>query len=81
MEITKPYDTPMPTCTKIEIDEYGKNINDTMHRGMIRSLLYLSLSHPIIVFNVGLCARFQCKPKESPLATVKKDLEMLEGNE
>lgn len=46
---------------------------------MIGSLLYLIASMPDIVFNVGLCARFQANPKESHLKAVKTILRYLKG--
>lgn len=72
MESSKSYDTPIPTSAKLDVDEHGKSVNKTMYRGMTDSLLYLTLSHPDIVFSVGLCARFQSKPKESHLTSVKR---------
>ncbi|XP_070004637.1 secreted RxLR effector protein 161-like [Nicotiana tabacum] len=44
---------------------------------MIGSLLYLNAGKPDIIFNVGLCARFQENPKESHLAVVKRLLRYL----
>jgi len=44
---------------------------------MIGSLLYLTASRRDIVFSVGLCARFQSKPNESHLKTVKRFLRYL----
>ncbi|XP_070034283.1 uncharacterized protein [Nicotiana tomentosiformis] len=46
---------------------------------MIWSLLYLTASRPDIIFNVGLCARFQANPKESHLMVVKMTLRYLKG--
>ncbi|XP_057545880.1 secreted RxLR effector protein 161-like, partial [Amaranthus tricolor] len=46
---------------------------------MIGSLLYLTASHPDIMFSVCLCARFQANPKESHLTAVKRIFRYLHG--
>jgi len=47
------------------------------YRGMIGSLLYLTVSRPDIVFSVELCARFQSKPNETHLKAVKRIIRYL----
>ncbi|XP_070014184.1 secreted RxLR effector protein 161-like [Nicotiana sylvestris] len=61
------------------MDETGYPVNQTMYRGIIGSLLYLTASRPDIVFSVGLCARFQSNPKESHLKAAKRILRYLKG--
>ena len=39
---------------------------------MIGSLLYLTVSHPNLCYNVGGCARYQASTKDSHLLSVKK---------
>ncbi|XP_072081013.1 secreted RxLR effector protein 161-like [Arachis hypogaea] len=39
---------------------------------MIGSLMYLTSSRPDIMQSVGVCSRFQSKPKKSHLSTVKR---------
>ncbi|XP_016482654.1 secreted RxLR effector protein 161-like [Nicotiana tabacum] len=63
------------------MDEAGPPMNQTMYRGIIGSLLYLTASRPDIVFSVGLCARFQSNPKESHLKTAKSILRYLKGTQ
>ncbi|CAN1797734.1 Retrovirus-related Pol polyprotein from transposon RE1 [Linum perenne] len=46
---------------------------------MIGSLLYLTASRPDISFSVGLCAMFQCSPKNSHLIAVKRIFRYLTG--
>ncbi|XP_070030119.1 secreted RxLR effector protein 161-like [Nicotiana sylvestris] len=50
-----------------------------MYRGIIGSLLYLTVSRPDIVINMGLCARFQSNPKESHLKAAKRIMRYLKG--
>ena len=58
MDSSKAINTPMSTSTKLEIDESGESFNQKSYRGMIGSLLYLTVTRPDIMFSVGLCARF-----------------------
>ena len=46
---------------------------------MIGSLLYLTASHPDIMFSTCLCARFQVNPKMSHLLAVKQIFRSLKG--
>lgn len=79
MNDAKPYDTPMPTGSKLVADERGKNIDEILYRGMIGSLLHLAARTLDFMFSVCLCARFLAKPKESHLETVKKIFRYLKG--
>nr|XP_016494866.1 PREDICTED: uncharacterized mitochondrial protein AtMg00810-like [Nicotiana tabacum] len=81
MESSKISDTPIATITRLDMDEPGSPVNETMYRGIIGSLLYLTASRPDIVFSVGLCARFQSSPKESHLKVAKKILRYLKGTQ
>ena len=69
----------MSTTAKLGLDSGGKDINETLYRSMIDSLLYLTASCPDIVYNVGICARCQSKPKESHVRTIKRILKYISG--
>ncbi|GJZ77526.1 retrovirus-related pol polyprotein from transposon TNT 1-94 [Tanacetum coccineum] len=45
----------------------GKQVDATLYRGMIGSLMYLIASRPDLNYVVCLCARYQAKPTESHL--------------
>ncbi|XP_016480926.1 secreted RxLR effector protein 161-like [Nicotiana tabacum] len=81
MESSKIIDTPISTATRLDMDEPNSPINETMYRGIIGSLLYLTASRPDIVFSMGLCARFQSNPKKSHLKAAKRILRYLKGTE
>ncbi|GJY13206.1 retrovirus-related pol polyprotein from transposon TNT 1-94 [Tanacetum coccineum] len=53
-------------------DESGVFVNETLFRGMIGSLMYLTTSRPDIQFSTCLCARYQANPKESHFVVVKR---------
>ena len=79
MEACKAATTPMSTNCYLEADEAGPEVNQTMYRGLIGYLLYLTARRPDIMFVVCLCARFQSCPKESHLKATKRILKYLKG--
>ena len=64
-------DTPTGTNSKMIVEESDPPVNQTMYRGIIGSLLYLTASRPDIVYSVGMCARFQACPRDSHLKAAK----------
>ncbi|GKD08560.1 hypothetical protein Tco_1188245 [Tanacetum coccineum] len=64
---------------KLGPDLNGKVINETQYRGMIGSLMYLTISKPDIQFSTCLYARYQANPKESHLMAVKRIFRYLKG--
>ena len=79
MENCKEASTPVATSTYLDLDEKGKLVDESKYRGMIGSLLYLTISRADIMFSVCLCARYQANPKESHLTAVKKITKYLKG--
>nr|KAJ0227041.1 hypothetical protein LSAT_V11C100046250 [Lactuca sativa] len=75
----KPTSTPVSKTDKMHADPTGTDVNHSLYRGMIGSLLYLTASRPDIMFGTILCARFQANPKESHLIAVKRILRYLKG--
>src|SRR4051812_6549427 len=71
--------TPMHHTCILGEDEVSKKVDQKLYRGMIGSLLYLTVSRPDILFSVCLCARFQSDPRESHLTAVKRILRYLKG--
>ena len=58
LENAKHARTPMSTSLKLSKDASSKDVDQTMYRSMIGSLLYLAASRPDIAFSVGICAHF-----------------------
>jgi len=80
MDTTKEVSTPMGTSCYLDKDELGIEVNQTMFRGIIGSLLYLTANRLDIMQFVCACARFQANPKESHLTAVKRILKYLKRN-
>nr|GEU41303.1 hypothetical protein [Tanacetum cinerariifolium] len=60
-------------------DPDSEDVDVHIYRSMIRSLMYLTLSRPDIMFAVCACARFQVTPKVSHLHAVKRIFRYLKG--
>nr|GFA17812.1 hypothetical protein [Tanacetum cinerariifolium] len=63
--------TPMAT-KHLDADLSGTPIDQTKYRSMIRALMYLIASRPDIMHDTCYCARYQEKPTEKHLTTVKR---------
>ena len=50
--------TPMSSSARLSCDAAGVELDPTLYRSMIGSLLYLIASRPNITFSVGVHARF-----------------------
>ncbi|XP_021726639.1 uncharacterized protein LOC110693793 [Chenopodium quinoa] len=81
LDNAKTNNTLMGIATRLDEDLTRTCVDQSMYRGMIGSLLYLTASRPDISFSVGLCARFQANPKESHLKAVKRILRYLKGTD
>ncbi|KAG7564434.1 Ribonuclease H-like superfamily [Arabidopsis suecica] len=79
MDKCKEAKTPMSTSLKLSRDENGTDVDVKTYRGMIGSLLYLTTSRPDLCLSVGVCARYQAKPKQSHLEAVKRILKYVRG--
>ncbi|GKF14569.1 hypothetical protein Tco_0056031 [Tanacetum coccineum] len=66
--------TPMVPPNNLGLDLASQPVNKTSYRGMIRSLIYLTVTRPDIQFSTVLYARYQSNPKESHLKTMKRIL-------
>ncbi|GJQ95363.1 hypothetical protein Tco_0006502 [Tanacetum coccineum] len=60
-------------------DLQGKQVDATLYRGMIGSLMYLTSSRPDHIHAVCLCAQYQAKPTEKHLQAVKRIFRYLKG--
>ncbi|GJT90591.1 copia protein [Tanacetum coccineum] len=76
---TNSVDTPLVEKSKLDEDLQQKQIDATLYRGMIGSLMYLTSSRPDLIYAVFLCARYQAKPIEKHLQAVKRIFRYLKG--
>ena len=74
-----PMKTSMAPPLTLDKDSNGKSVNVTLYRGMIGSLLYLTVSRPDIMYSTCLCTRYQADPKESHLIAIKRIFGYLKG--
>nr|GEW04099.1 hypothetical protein [Tanacetum cinerariifolium] len=74
-----PVNIPMVKRLKLDEDPNGTLVHLIRYQGMVRSLMYLIASRPDIVFVVCMCARYQAKPIEKHLTTVKRVFQYLKG--
>ncbi|GKF02344.1 hypothetical protein Tco_0029267 [Tanacetum coccineum] len=72
---------PYASPNNLGPDESGVSVNETLFRGMIGSLMYLTASRPDIQFSTCLYARYQANPKESHLVAVKRIFKYLKGTQ
>ncbi|GJZ33617.1 putative ribonuclease H-like domain-containing protein [Tanacetum coccineum] len=74
-----PVDTPMVEKSKLDEDKEGKAVDPSHYRGMIGTLLYLTANRPDLQFAICMCARYQARPTEKHLHTVKRIFRYLRG--
>ncbi|GJT92468.1 retrovirus-related pol polyprotein from transposon TNT 1-94 [Tanacetum coccineum] len=79
LNTTDSVDTSMIENKKLDEDLHRKPVDATLYRGMIRSLMYLTVSRPGLNYVVCLCARYQAKPTEKHLQAVKQIFRYLNG--
>lgn len=79
MQNSKRISTSMASNVLRDKDEKGIEIDITKYRGIIRHLLYLTMSMPYITFSVCMCARFQALPMESHFKIIKIILRYING--
>ncbi|GJS71473.1 retrovirus-related pol polyprotein from transposon TNT 1-94 [Tanacetum coccineum] len=71
LHTTDSVDIPLVEKSKLDEDLHEKQIDATLYRGMIGSLMYLTSSRPDLICAVCLCAWYQTKPTEKHLQAVK----------
>lgn len=71
--------TSLGTSSKLDLDELGPSINETMYKEITGSLLYLTVDMLDILFSMGVCVRFEAYPNESHFKDAKRILRYVRG--
>jgi hypothetical protein len=79
MEDSKPVGTPMVTGCKLSKFDDTKDVDQTVYKSMIGSLIYATATRPDIMHAVCQVDRFQASPKTSHLLAVKRIFKYLKG--
>ncbi|GJV42127.1 retrovirus-related pol polyprotein from transposon TNT 1-94 [Tanacetum coccineum] len=79
MDLTDPVDTPMVDRLKLDEDLKGILVDQTRFRGMVGSIMYLTVSRPDLVFAVCMCARYEAKPTKKHFEAIKRVFRYLKG--
>ncbi|GJV83610.1 putative ribonuclease H-like domain-containing protein [Tanacetum coccineum] len=77
--IVKTASTLIETNKALLKDEEAEDVDVHLYRSMIGSLMYLTTSRPVIMFDVCACARFQVTFKVSYLHVVNRIFRYLKG--
>nr|GEW68184.1 retrovirus-related Pol polyprotein from transposon TNT 1-94 [Tanacetum cinerariifolium] len=72
-------DTPMVEKSKLDEDKKRKAVDPSHYRGMIGTLLYLTVSRLDLQFSICMCAQYQARPIEKHLHAVKMIFRYLRG--
>lgn len=71
--------TPAATHNKLTKDDKGVDVDQSIYRSIIGSLLYLTNSHPDIIFSLGVYSLYQANPKVIHLTQVKRIIKYVNG--
>ena len=71
MQNNKPLLTPTVIALKLSNEYCSSNVNPTLYKSMVGSLMYLTATRPDIMYVVSLVSRFMETPKETHWQAVK----------
>ena len=58
-----PVSTPIAIGTKLSKEEKGSNVDPTMFKRLVGSLMYMTATRPDIMYSVSLISRFMESPQ------------------
>lgn len=65
--------------TKMSKEEGGEEVDDSLYKQLLGSLMYLTATRPDIMFSVCFLSRFMSHPREAHLMAVKRVLRYVKG--
>lgn len=68
---------PMVPGVKLNMDEGGDRVDETLYKQIIGSLVYITTTRPDLQFSVSLLSRFMAKPTQLHLQAAKRFLRYL----
>ena len=79
MQNSKADPTPIIVGLKLSKQDCRKNVNPTLNKRMVESLMYLTTTQPDIMHAISLISRFMETPKDSHWQVRKKILRYVNG--
>lgn len=79
MEESNAVKNPIIPRTKLTKDENGEKVDETMFKQLARSLMYLTVTSPDLIFGVCLLSRYMASSRVSHWAAAKRILRYLKG--
>lgn len=74
MEDSNAAKNPIVTGTKLHKDEGGVTVDETLYKQVVRSLMYLTVTRPDMMFGVSLISRFMARPTMAHWLAAKRIL-------
>ena len=75
----KPAPTPTIMGLKLSKEDYSSNVNPTLYKSMIVSLMYLTATRLDIMYAISLVSRFMETPKETHWQETKRIMRYVNG--
>ena len=79
MQNKNPSSTPNIMGLKLRKEDCNSNVNLTLYKSMVGSLMYLTATRPDIMYAVSLISRFMETPKETHWQVAKRILRYVNG--
>ncbi|KAK0587736.1 hypothetical protein LWI29_027914 [Acer saccharum] len=79
MDKAVPCSTPMEANLKLRIDDESEEVDATLYRSLVGSLMYLTATRPDLMFSISMLSRFMTSPKKSHWEAGKRILRYVVG--
>jgi len=79
MDSVVPCSTPMEANLKLSKDDGSEEVDASLYRSLVGSLMYLTATRPNLMFAVSMLSRFMTSPKKSHWEAGKRILRYVVG--